>query len=1196
MNFTRPAVSAAAKKVLQQLSAGLNVPDVALNLDMLQHIVDQCSADEDPCSAVPIECPFAIMKTVAKSSRAPIGKAKLKWLKLRDTDLQAMLPKRTKMNKRAVVTKAQGLAQLLLHHDITDDAVKFVLSVHKLVPPDESINWNMWLRAPDPARRPPLWWRVFMVIVEAKAVDGERYYLQMTRSVGKAEHFVQVMNTKAFKDRAPNLDIWTWDTATALKILRTYLFTENINEIAQKAANKVRNRLNHFDVDMDFSEGFSCIDELLECLQKKNARERLKLFHDNVRTWFPAFSQHDQMEQARSRPLFLTERQYAEFQRYVLDHEGHILKICRLQFQSGASSGKTVIAILLAVEFLLDKMSIEGDFPEQDNMRVLFLTHAPILAYRSAKDLCDQLKLKLKLFSQDNNNDKAKNLSKTVTFRRSDESDDCNVFYISVGGKHDAIVVATINSAIDYLQDKVFLAGVIVDECHVVYGRADKCTDQNVGQCRLPAKEIAPIVEKWGGAQSPGEGEEAKRLVLFGDERNQCMRRRFTDTGNGVEACAGCKTQRLSCWMSKEFDRSFYSRVERLFELADQDGDGKLSIDELRSFLEKTKESDNKLKRSYIDKNSILIGEMEEYSNYIRNTLSTNNSWGEVLTKLGTTVERGVDTEALCLLYHDKNGEKLDCHELLFGLDGKPESQNNLCVNCAFVAKAYGKGATTQEIFLGHQEDPIFPQNMRFVARGLLDNNYRQPAKIADMASAQHGGQKGDLLVHHVDGDSVDGRDIHYVDVKPFVDVKQKILRLLSGANKLTMQDLSVDVCNWYSDAVAKELSEVCARIKETKTDSLDHPEVLVLAPRCHDDPGFLKRLEQGCVRGNKKIQRLVENGQIRFGGVAEWTGCSCPVVVLTGFHQPYHLLTNIGCVGRERVLAASRAEMTRAKTLVDRLISCGWPEFFLVDEKAMRDRQEEGHKHLEARLRKVPLDTMLYVAITRCTWGLSVVEPDPRRFVQHYVIGGEARRLSRLGKKITVHSSLSKATAGEAENEKGVFNSRTLHNAQVLLDNKTDRKPTDLHLDMSGKDLSLVPQCVLDKDDNTASVDLSVNQLQRLPTELWKLSLQKLNLSHNHRLGCLLLSVLAGAAQCIHLRSLWLRDVVAETGVFCQNRRCRQNLCCLSAYCSLLLCCDISTNHHLDLLFQVYPPYNHRKHGMYFHTAMRSDQSSQEP
>merc|ERR1719247_1097779 len=96
----------------------------------------------------------------------------------------------------------------------------------------------------------------------------------------------------------------------------------------------------------------------------------------------------------------------------------------------------------------------------------------------------------------------------------------------------------------------------------------------------------------------------------------------------------------------------------------------------------------------------------------------------------------------------------------------------------------------------------------------------------------------------------------------------------------------------------------------------LRRPDVLVLAPRCSDDPGFLKRLEDGCVMRDKKVATMVNNGQIRFGGVGEWTGSDCPLVMLTGFHQPYHLLNNVGCIGPDHVLAASRVDVERAKIL----------------------------------------------------------------------------------------------------------------------------------------------------------------------------------------------------------------------------------------------------------------------------------------
>ena len=57
----------------------------------------------------------------------------------------------------------------------------------------------------------------------------------------------------------------------------------------------------------------------------------------------------------------------------------------------------------------------------------------------------------------------------------------------------------------------------------------------------------------------------------------------------------------------------------------------------------------------------------------------------------------------------------------------------------------------------------------------------------------------------------------------------------------------------------------------------------------------------------------------------------------------------------------------------------------------------EETHTDLLAKLSKVPVDALLYIAITRATWGIIVVEPDARRFVQHYVVGKEGRARSRL-------------------------------------------------------------------------------------------------------------------------------------------------------------------------------------------------------
>ena len=77
----------------------------------------------------------------------------------------------------------------------------------------------------------------------------------------------------------------------------------------------------------------------------------------------------------------------------------------------------------------------------------------------------------------------------------------------------------------------------------------------------------------------------------------------------------------------------------------------------------------------------------------------------------------------------------------------------------------------------------------------------------------------------------------------------------------------------------------------------------------------------------------------------------------------------------------------------------------------------------------------------------------------------------------------------------------------------------------MSGKDLELIPKCILDLH-NIELLDLSVNNLQRLSSELWKMPLRTLNLSYNQRLG---LSVFKGAAQCLSLEELHLRAVVAK-------------------------------------------------------------------
>ena len=68
-------------------------------------------------------------------------------------------------------------------------------------------------------------------------------------------------------------------------------------------------------------------------------------------------------------------------------------------------------------------------------------------------------------------------------------------------------------------------------------------------------------------------------------------------------------------------------------------------------------------------------------------------------------------------------------------------------------------------------------------------------------------------------------------------------------------------------------------------------------------------------------------------------------------------------------------------------------------------------------------------------------------------------------------------------------------------------------------------PKCILDMK-NITCLDLSVNNLQRLPDELWGLPLYELNLSHNPSLGRTLLSSLDEAAGCTTLKKLLLRNV----------------------------------------------------------------------
>lgn len=379
--------------------------------------------------------------------------------------------------------------------------------------------------------------------------------------------------------------------------------------------------------------------------------------------------------------------------------------------------------------------------------------------------------------------------------------------------------------------------------------------------------------------------------------------------------------------MDDHFQDSFYSRVERIFNVFDKDGGGILLQAEFQDYLKVTKPASDK-------------GNEQTWENLF-NQLHTAQGWQNMLKQLHTTDERGIDIEALCYRYHPRDKDDLDKelrgHEkhLFGGLADTPKAtaevtKHRLCVHCALVSSANKLGVTTQQYFLGAIEDPVFPPtdseqlrtNMEFVARGLLDSNYRQPARLADIAAARHGGQSGDLLVQHIDGDSVNGRDTRYAHVDLGVDLKKRVCQIVQRGGspadvERKMKEYVMHIFERYATALTKELAQACAHIqirKRKKADLSDRPDVLVLAPQCIDDPSFLTRLKDRCMVHNTKVNSLVESGQLCFGGVGEWTGSDCPLVVLTGFHQPYHLLTNVGCIEAERSLAASRANLARAE------------------------------------------------------------------------------------------------------------------------------------------------------------------------------------------------------------------------------------------------------------------------------------------
>ena len=447
----------------------LAIPAQAIDLECLNKLLQLLK--EPKQDKVKPTCPPVKIVADTTPTPAPIKDSRLNKLGLSAANLRAIMPKN--MNNKmevAAVAKAQGLARFLLHHGTSSDATKFVVTVHHLLSSKSvKIDWAQWFCSSDSHQCPPLWWRVVMLVPRSKAP----YYLQLTQ-------------------QAPALDVRGWDTAAVLYLLQTNLFSDSINQAAGEALEGFRHHISHYSVDMRFGESFECIATLLPSLGQESDRSELAQFHTQVRSFFPAFDTSAQMQQARERPLMLTARQYHEFRkRLQIKFEGEILSRCRLRFQCGASSGKTVMATILCAEFAYNYSC--GD------ERSFFLTHAPIMARRAATDLRDQLTLKLCYSTL-----VSAHQSKDVQIQGPVKSDDPCVYQIRINGR-EAIVVATINAALDSLMGQVFLAGVVVDEAHAVYG-SDRRKGQTIGQCRLPAKRIAPIIEAWGGACDASDG------------------------------------------------------------------------------------------------------------------------------------------------------------------------------------------------------------------------------------------------------------------------------------------------------------------------------------------------------------------------------------------------------------------------------------------------------------------------------------------------------------------------------------------------------------------------------------------------------------------------------------------------------------------------------------------------------------------
>ena len=90
VNCTRPAVSSTVKKLLEQVSSRLVVPDSALDLTALQDVIDKCTPNEIPAPSTSSACPNVTIKLVSKSK---IEESRLDRIELSEAKIRLTLPK-----------------------------------------------------------------------------------------------------------------------------------------------------------------------------------------------------------------------------------------------------------------------------------------------------------------------------------------------------------------------------------------------------------------------------------------------------------------------------------------------------------------------------------------------------------------------------------------------------------------------------------------------------------------------------------------------------------------------------------------------------------------------------------------------------------------------------------------------------------------------------------------------------------------------------------------------------------------------------------------------------------------------------------------------------------------------------------------------------------------------------------------------